>query len=440
MLYISTDLKNKNWLIYILGEFKRINKANFDIKVIDSNDIFSERNKERIYYTKTFIQRPTVINESSVLPKGAVTWISDRLFVIDGTSVDDERYACKYDLLWNAFVFLSRFEEYLCEDKGRTTDSYAFKHPRIDKRTFDIPIVNSLFNELEELIKKNFPNLTFGEKERPKIELSHDVDYIEKTLRARFKQTAHNAYNTLMSIYRPVRFLKGASSTIGFLFSNPSYWCFDYWERVEKDLEKRSTFYVYIKTDKKRFKSWILDPSYDVYKDEKLQQTLKHLIAEGFEIGLHGSFNSAVCEESLAKEKEILENSINCEITKVRQHWLRYEERVTPYIHNRLFQYDSTLGWNDKMGFRSGCASRYRPYDHANQKAFDFFETPQIIMDANMFNYSGNNPGIVVKKAVSILEMLDNYSNTHVSICWHQRTHSIDYGWSGTYERLINTI
>ena len=34
MLTIKTDIENKNWLIYILDEFKNINIANFDIEVL----------------------------------------------------------------------------------------------------------------------------------------------------------------------------------------------------------------------------------------------------------------------------------------------------------------------------------------------------------------------------------------------------------------------
>ena len=440
MLYIITDLKNKNWLVYIIEEFRRINKANFPIKVIDSNGENNINEENAIHYTKEPSNKITIVNKSDVLPDKDIIKISKNLFVITGTVTGDQRFICKYDLFWNAFIFLSRLEEHLSENNGRRVQGYSFNHLRFDKLTFDKPIVNNLFDELERMIKNSFPNLTFGEKEKPVIELSHDVDYIEKTIQLRLKQTAFNLCNALRSIHNPAQFLKNCFKTVKFLFSCSSYWCFDYWENLEKKANKRSVFYVYAKSEKKVFKSWFIDPSYDLRRNKKLQQKLKDLIAGGFEVGLHGSSSSALDEESLAKEKEILEGCLGCEIKKVRQHWLEYEENTTPYIHSKLFQYDSSLGWNDIAGFRSGCASRHRPYDHKNQKAFSFFETPLIIIDSSIFDYHANNIDKAIDRAMRLLIELDNYKSSHVSISWHQRVNSSDYQWSEVYERLVNAI
>ena len=161
---------------------------------------------------------------------------------------------------------------------------------------------------------------------------------------------------------------------------------------------------------------------------------------EGFQIGLHGSYQSAVDREALAREKRILENILGHKVDRVRQHWLRYEEDVTPYVHNELFEYDSTLGWNDAIGFRSGCASRYKPYDHKAQKGFDFFETPQVIMDGNIFDHDDDDREEIIKRAFSLLERLKRCKNAHAAISWHQRSSSADYQWHKVYEELANSI
>ena len=435
MLYVATDIEDARWLVYILEEFVRINKAEFSIQVVSSQ--ININYPHLISYNAVPQKGICIPNRSHVQPNEKTIRISENISVFSGTTSEDQRYSFSYDLFWNTFIFLTRLEEYRSEKNGKLIRSYSFNHPRENKSTFDIPVVNYLFNKFEQFIRNNFPKLPFGQKQDPIIEYSHDVDYIQKTFQLRLKQTAFNTFKTFKSISNPIRFTEQAKRTVRFFFSNPSYWHFDYWEKTEKRHNVRSVFYVYAKTGKKNLKSWLLDPSYDIAKNIYLQNRLKRLIQEGFEVGLHGSFYSAADEERLVREKNKLEESIGTEVHKVRQHWLRYEDGITPYLHNELFKYDSTLGWNDRMGFRSGIAGRYRPYDHKNRQAFAYMVTPQVIMDANVYDYGANEVEELEKKAIKMLESLRQFKSVHISISWHQRVCSSDYGWQGLYEQIL---
>ena len=435
MLNIITGLRDTEWLVYILEEFSRSNRVEFPIQVISPESSISSSNV--IIYNENPLEGVCIPDRSYKQPDGKTRKISRDLFIIEGTEGEDNRFTCEYDLFWNAFVFLSRLEEYESEKKGGKIQSYSFKHPRKDKTTFDIPVVNHFFDELEKIIKTNFPELPFGRKQDPVIEYSHDVDYVQKTLQLRLKQTAFNVFKTFKSISSPIRFTEQAKKTVKFFFSNPSYWCFNYWEEIEKKAHVRSVFYVYAKTGKKDLKSWMLDHSYDVVKNIDLQNRLKCLIQEGFEVGLHGSFYSATDEERLVEEKNKLEESIGTKVQKTRQHWLKYKEMITPYIHNKLFKYDSTLGWNDRMGFRSGIAGRYRPYDHKNQRPFDYMITPQVIMDANIFDYGADLIKPLSVKATELLANLCQFKSAYVSVSWHQRVCNSDYRWHELYEQIL---
>jgi hypothetical protein len=269
------------------------------------------------------------------------------------------------------------------------------------------------------------------------VELSHDVDYINKTSQLRLKQTAFNGYNTLKALKNPSVFINKAKSTVSFLFSNTSCWCFNYWESLEKKYKKRSVFYIYVQTKKKNLLSWLIDPSYDVKTNKKLQLKLKQLIYDGFEVGLHGSYNSAADEKRLVKEKAILEDIVGMRVEKIRQHWLRYEERITPVLHNKHFKYDSTIGWNDRIGFRSGCASRYRPYNHDKQQPFDYMVTPQVIMDSAIFDYDAERIKLQTKKALLMIKNIQSLKTPHISISWHQRVCNDDYRWHKLYEKIL---
>lgn len=435
MLIIQTDLKDQNWLLYILEEFKKSNCALFEIEVLDVSK--KPKSLTVIQYVETPSNSICFFNSNQKRPDGKVEHLSDTLFV--GSSTQSSGFSCNYDLLWNAFVFLSRYEEKLFEEGGGNIHSYSPNHPREDKETFSIPIVNILFNEFEKIIRENFPSLSFGEKVEPTIDLSHDVDYINKTLQLRLKQTAFNGFNTIKSLSSPKLFWKNLKKTFLFLFSSPSYWCFDYWQTFEKSLGKRSIFYIYTQTKKKGFKTWLLDPSYNITNNKKLQNKLIELKNDGFEIGLHGSYESATDFNLLKAEKETLEKALGLQVSKTRQHWLNYFEDSTPHFHEKLFKEDSTLAWNDRIGFRSGIANKYRPYNFKNEKAFNYEIVPQIIMDSNVYDYANDDK--TLEKAKDILALSMQVSKIcYVSISWHQRVSSSDYNWHVFYEELLDSI
>lgn len=434
-LYVYSEKATAPWLKYILEEFIRIQGGNFDFILTDNLQADCH-----IYYGIEVDNKLCIPDKSKVEPSGEVTVLKKDLFIVKDTQNNAGTFGVSYDIFWNAFVFLSRREEFLKERNGKKTQSYSINHPRVDKETFLIPIVNVLFNELESLIVKFYPYLKFSSDSKVNIELSHDLDYISKTIQLRGKQTAFNLYNTIKSLPSFSSFLSGMSQTLKFLLSTPSYWRFNDWVEMENSVKMKSVFYIYSKVGSKNFTSWLIDPSYNINTNDRLKNILKELKQNDFEIGLHGSYYSATDMELQRREKEQLENSLDINIAKGRQHWLRYEELITPAIHNKLFQYDSTIGWNDRIGFRSGVASHYRPYDHFNDKPYSYFITPLVIMDSNLYDYGKHNFEKVLNDCIQLLNGLKNYKNVNVSISWHQRTSAPDYKWHNEYCKLLFEI
>ena len=124
MLCIATDLKDIRWLQYILEEFSRINMAEFPIQArgIEQGD---KKKENVIYYNRECSYDICIPNRSHVRPLGRVQWLSKDIFIIEDTLVNDWGGLCNYDIFWNAFVFLSRLEEYQSEEDGRKIHSYS---------------------------------------------------------------------------------------------------------------------------------------------------------------------------------------------------------------------------------------------------------------------------------------------------------------------------
>ncbi len=435
-LQVYFPSEKSNWLKYILSEFQRINRANFEIIVLKDKSSLVEGTATLKYLPETE-KEADIPNHSEKKIDSEISFLENGFFVLKNSISKNSSAGFSYDIFWNAFVFLSRLEEYELSKIGRSTNSYSLRHPRKNKESFHIPVVNLLFNELEGFIMERFPSLEFDQKQRPILAFGHDLDYIKKTIQLRIKQGGFQVYNSLRSLHRPTEFLRRAKDGFNFLLSDPDYWQFDYWKELEKANNIRSCFFVYSKTNEnKGLRSWLLDPSYNL-ENESLKKELKVLKKEGFEIGLHGSFNSAFFEGLLKKEKETLENELGFEIGSTRQHWLNYEESSTPFFHEELGFNDYTIGWNDIPGYRAGIASRFHPYDHINERAFEHWQVPQLIMDSHIYDYGKGNEESILTLAIEKIKELNQFKSSEVSISWHPRTSSSDYNWQVSYERIL---
>ncbi len=429
-LIIFTEFKNIKWLQYIMDEFCRIEKAIFSI-IIKVYDDSLERNQESLYYLSE--------SESDIfqcpnydLTYGSKLKIIDfkKFQILDGT-ISYSKYWVDYDLLWNAFFYLSRLSEYQLSQNGFYTRGYSFRTKMPENFRWDIPHVNFLFKEFKSKIKSRFPVLKFKKEVKAILELSHDLDYIKKTPALILKQTAFNGFNFIKNPSR-----KSFSKVFNFAFSKSNYWNFDYWQEVESQYKLKSIFYVHSKI-KSGLRQTILDPSYDINDNKILIDKLTEIKKEGWQIGLHGSFYSYNDFDLLKAEKNQLEQKLQFEITKNRQHWLNYHEGITPKLHQKLFEVDSTLGWNDSIGFRASVASKYRPFNHVKNEPFQYYIIPQAVMDSNIYDYGHGKEFETLKDGIEIINTCKKLKNTEFSISWHSRTSSKDYNWSPGYLKLI---
>lgn len=437
-LLVITD-KPSAWFEYIWQEFVRISGAEFtwQIVAVSPDDETVSVGQPTVEYAT--IQR----NRSSYhvpaceqsLSESYVWW--NECIPVLSSSLSDQGQC---DLFFNAFVRLSRLEEWNAHEHGKRIESYASRHPR-KTGMWQLPIVNLIFEHIAKRLSDSWPHLKFASFKPPVFELSHDLDYLYKTPQLRCKQTLFGLWNSL-------KCLKGGDvsaagtriwNSIRFATLSSDYWCFDYWEALERSFQMRSVYYVYAQAPGTHG-TWLIDPTYRLNDEAKLVEKLQYLKDEGFEVGLHGSYNSAIDGDLLLREKETLENLTGITVEKTRQHWLRYDEGITPYIHEKYFRYDSTLGWNDIPGFRSGCASRFRPYDHRNQRPFEYFETPMVVMDSQLFDYSPGAEHDCLADVLTMLKGLDGLNSVHVAINWHQRTCHPDYNWHFAYEKVLKDV
>jgi hypothetical protein len=217
---------------------------------------------------------------------------------------------------------------------------------------------------------------------------------------------------------------------------NP-YWQFDSLMELEDELGVRSAFYFLSECGlwNRPLREW-LRPRYWLehagrYDAEapRMAEVIERLDAGGWEVGLHGSFDSFDDRERLAEEKATIERVLGHSVMGGRQHFLN--RAPATWDHHRAIglSYDSSLGSSTEYGFAHG-------YDPIHPFDDEFTVFPLTLMEVALFERNDS-----IKSAWAACEQLleEAAANDAVmTVLWHPRYLSDDFpGYRGLYRRLI---
>jgi len=162
---------------------------------------------------------------------------------------------------------------------------------------------------------------------------------------------------------------------------------------------------------------------------------LKRLAQKGHEISLHGL--DAWCDpEKGRRELETVRTIIGDEKVGVRMHWLYYNHHTLEILEQAGFDYDSTVGYNDSIGFRSGTAQAYRMPGSA-----DILELPLIVQDTAMF-FRKRMALTEKAAAVKCAQLVDTIQGSGgvFTVNWHQRSIAPERNWERFYRDLLSGL
>ena len=147
--------------------------------------------------------------------------------------------------------------------------------------------------------------------------------------------------------------------------------------RLEKEYGGVSSFYFLGRgEDFRRYR-------YDI---GELGGDLGGIVDEGCEVGLHGGYNTYSNLDAMKDEKRRVERALNRTICGYRNHYLSFKVPDTwQLLAEAGFGYDSTLGYNDRPGFRNGMCHPFRPFSLRTGRPVDIVEIPLVIMDESLF-------------------------------------------------------
>lgn len=232
--------------------------------------------------------------------------------------------------------------------------------------------------------------------------LTHDVDRVKKT------------YQYLTHFVKTKDFYHLKSF---FIKKEEPYWNFERIMEIEEKYDARSTFFFL--NESKQFglfhpREWPLSLGRYTFHDEKIAEMIQKLHASGWEIGLHGSYESYKNTELLTKEKKLLEDIVGDKIIGIRQHHLNLEIPQTWRIQEEVgFKYDASFGSNYEIGFREKKYFPFRPFNNS------FLVVPLTIMDSALFRNSKSIEEAWVK-CKELINQAEKYGAL-LTVLWHQR-------------------
>ena len=279
--------------------------------------------------------------------------------------------------------------------------------------------------------------------------LTHDIDHA----RVRYHKCDHTMFGFLyraligsvINFCRGRRSLRRVALNWKAAFSLPLVFAGlakDFWNQLdrylalEKDLA--STFFVIPtkgdagvdrdgRTNGKRAARYSLT---DIADD------LQKLLAANREIAVHGI--DAWCDSAKGRdERERIQQVTGAsDEIGVRMHWLYFGAQTAMLLEKAGFDYDSTIGYNETIGYRAGTAQVFKHPDVDH-----LLELPLHIMDTALFypsymNLSDDQAGIamlpIIKKAARFGGVL--------TINWHDRSLGPERLWDDAYVNLLREL
>ena len=214
------------------------------------------------------------------------------------------------------------------------------------------------------------------------------------------------------------------------------FWCeFDRYLEIEKGLA--STFFVLPFKDYAGRTAGGAAPRFRAtrYEASDIAGQIGGLVSAGCEVGLHGI--DAWLDSSKGREElEQIRQITGVPDIGVRMHWLYFDQHSPVALERAGAAYDSSIGYNETVGYRAGTTQAYKPLEAAQ-----LLELPLHVMDTALFYPSHLNfsPREARKEVAGIIDNAVRFGGT-VTVNWHDRSIAPERLWGEFYVSLVDEL
>jgi hypothetical protein len=349
------------------------------------------------------------------------------------------------DIFGSAFFMLTRYEEIAVvtrddHDRFPARASLAARAGILDR-----PIVNEYLEVLWGAIHHLWPQLE-RRRRQYRAFVSHDVDWPLVTLGVPVRQVARSAVGDVLTRKDPALAMRRLLSRYRIARHNFDGDVGNTFDFIMDTSEARGiTSAFYFITD---HTAGTRDGTYSI-EHSWVRALMRRLHDRGHEIGLHPSYNSFRDPSQTRIEFDRLrqvcdEEGIRQTTWGGRQHYLRWSNPETWQNWDQAgLDYDSTLSFADRVGFRSGVCFEYPVFDLRARIRLKVRERPLLVMEATLFktaspNYMAQSDEDGLATLDALRSAVGHYSGDF-ALLWHNSS-LISAHQKALYQRVVARV
>ncbi|MGH2647917.1 MAG: polysaccharide deacetylase family protein, partial [Ginsengibacter sp.] len=408
----------------------------FGIKYDTTNnvEIFENHSEEKLNYSANRIKDEIFIRASPLLAENFIANFEVPLVEKNEIKIlfpSNESCDANFDIFSSVFYMLSRYEEYLpfVPDKyGRfkSSDSFAFKN-----NFLHTAVVDRWVRQLKDILQKRFPLLKFNSSKFEVI-VTYDIDVAYKFKGRSFKRNIGSVIKDLLKF--DLQNIKKRLQT----FSNKCKDPWDTYDYLHETIVKNnlnSIFFFLLGNNSMHDRN--------LTYNNPVTKNLIEIIKSFSEIGIHPSFKSSHFTKKILIEKRRLEKISGKEITKSRQHFLKFSlpDTYRGLIESGIKE-DYSMGFPYAPGFRAGTSKPFYFYDLKNERSTGLKIFPITLMDGNFTEKEYPTSEKILESIDRLIREVKNVGGTFISI-WHNHTVSDtdEYrSWRNIHSKMINGL
>jgi hypothetical protein len=210
---------------------------------------------------------------------------------------------------------------------------------------------------------------------------------------------------------------------------------FDSYTEMEKP-RPSTYFFIPIKDRAGRDTNGIEHPKRaSAYAASGLSSSIASLRSNGREIGVHGIDAWRDAADGV-KERQAISVLTGEPGVGVRMHWLYYDRQTPLHLERAGYDYDSTVGYNETVGYRAGTMQVFKPLGVSR-----LLELPLHIMDTALFypEYLDLNSREATDVISQMVSQAQRFGGA-ITINWHDRSLAPERLWGEVYQDIIQQL
>ncbi|MCB0737928.1 MAG: polysaccharide deacetylase family protein [Bacteroidetes bacterium] len=328
----------------------------------------------------------------------------------------------KIDLLSLIFFCLSRYEEYVVDERdehGRflAKNSLLFKWQKLQ-----FPIVDHWVNEFRKVIQAKWPHLKLKSNAFTCV---NTLD-IDQAYLAKGKPISKVIYRLVTDILKFDCYSFSRRFKAKFTGIDPFDLQFLPIEQMKNPLVflqmgNNSGFDQNIWNEKEYFKKAVI------------------ALSNRAEIGIHPSYSSNQNLDELKNEIKLLNEMVG-PVSKSRNHFLKLQIPQTwQKLVNANISDDYTMGYAHEIGFRAGTSKPFSAFDLEKNEPLNLTIVPFCVMDVTLKNYLGLDAEQAKKAIEQLMNTVYGVNGQFCSL-WHNESLSKFGEWKNWFDVYSNML